>query len=120
MADHKPSYWYRFDVEKLIYMIGGGLILIQLFAYLLNQLFGIGGHIRLGIGFLLIAALIFVTLPYKMLRMDSQDPHFNRMKFVYMFIAAVILIFILLQFRALVPEIFEMSVSQLASMVGLG
>jgi len=109
----------EFPFEKLILVVGLGLILIQVVAYGLNQVFGVGGNVRLGLGFMLLIVLGIITLPYIIMQQKEVDPTQGKVKFIFIFIAAAILLFLLLKFKSLVPEIFEQAVYDLQSILGV-
>ena len=107
----------RETLQRVAWVVIGSLIMIQIVAYLLNQVFGVGGNVRLGLGFMLliIAGIVMVTFNLVM-RYEGASPKIN---FVVILITLAILIFLLINIKAWVPEIFTGAVYDLQSLFGL-
>jgi len=116
----KEPILQRETLQRVAWVVIGSLIMIQIVAYLLNQVFGVGGNIRLGLGFMLliIAGIVMVTFNLVM-RYEHMDPRTSKINFVVILITLGILIFLLINIKAWVPEIFTEAVFDLKSMIGI-
>ena len=116
----KSSYWNVDVMQKIFWIVGGALVLIQIGAYLANSWFGVGGSIKLGLGFMLIIILGVIMVPLiLMMRAQRQDITMSKINMFIMLISAAILIFLLLNIKTLVPEIFTAAVYDLQSIFGM-
>ena len=113
-------YWKQDTLQKIFWVVVGGMVLTQVVAYLLNQMFGVGGNVRLGMGFMLliIAGIIMIALTLVM-RAERENFVMSKVNMVIMLIAIAILIFLLLNIKAFVPEIFEQAVFDMQSIFSL-
>lgn len=110
----------RDAIQKVAWVVIGSMVLIQIFAYLLNQIFGVGSNVRLGTGFMLIIiiGIVMVALTLVM-RAERQEITMSRVNIAIMLIAVGILIFLLLNIKTWVPEIFTAAVFDLQSLLGM-
>ena len=110
----------RDTIQKVAWIVIGSMVLIQVFAYLLNQIFGVGSNVRLGTGFMLIIIAGIVMFSFILLmRAQRKDPQLSKINLVIMLIAVAALIFLLLNMKAWVPEIFTEAVYDLQSIFGM-
>ena len=107
-------------LQKIAWVVIGSMVLIQVVAYLLNQLFGVGGNVRLGTGFMLLIILGIVMVAFTLImRQQREDAHMSKVNIAIMLLAVGILIFLLLNIKAWVPDIFSQAVFDLKSMIGI-
>ena len=110
----------RDAIQKVAWVVIASMVLIQVVAYLLNQLFGVGGNVRLGMGFMLliIAGIVMIALTLVM-RAERDNITMSKINMFIMLVAAGILLFLLFNIKAWVPDIFEQAVFDLQSLLGM-
>jgi len=107
-------------IKIAIWVIVGSMVLIQVGAYLLNQIFGVGGNVRLGAGFLLVILVGVIILSLSLvLKKENSSIQDNKMSIFFILLTLAILIFLMLNIKSLVPEIFTQAVFDLKSMIGI-
>ena len=115
------QFWTTDTLQKIFWVVVGSMVLIQVVAYLLNQLFGVGGNVKLGLGFMLliIAGMIVISLSWVM-KAERTNIAANKASMFIALVALGILIFLLLNIKAWVPEIFEQAIWDMQAIIGLG
>jgi len=114
------EYWKSDTLQKVFWVILGSMAMIQIVAYLLNQVFGVGSNIRLGMGFMLLIVVGVVMFSFTLLmRAQSKEVTMSKINMFIMLVAVAALIFLLLNLNQLVPGIFEQAVFDLKSVIGL-
>ena len=107
-------------IKIAIWVIIGSMVIIQIGAYLANQLFGVGSNVRLGLGFMLIILVGIIVLSLNLvLKSENQSIQDNKIRIFFILMTLAILIFLMLNIKSLVPEIFEQAVFDLKSMIGI-
>lgn len=121
MADDKTfSERLRdFPALKLGVIILFGLILLQVFAMLLANVYPPAGNFKIGPIFTLLLVLIAIGLPAVIVRRyfqrDRPGEAFNRSDFLFIVIGAAILMVLIFYLPKIVPQVF--SVAELFSLV---
>ena len=92
----------------------------QVIAYLIGLAWEPASHVKLGVGFLMLTVAAGALIPLTFLKMKYQGDMVGRADILIFVLIMALVIFLLLQLKVLVPQIFSIAAVDLGRTFGLG